>query len=157
MTYDASDNSWQFFWSFTVGSLNIFCLFYCCLKDSHHKGNLTGKQVVTALVLSDPCCLCLESPATGEKVVCWLLSLTKVENPIWNSKKMEVAIRSEFLVKALSVCNLCCFQNQRNTSGEAVCVFWPSHSNQQGYFGRRRISVWKVIVTIIILNKIGVH
>lgn len=53
-----------------------------------------------------------------------LLSLTTSENPIWHPKKAEVAISSEHLVRALSVCNPCCFRNQRNSSSEEVCIFW---------------------------------
>lgn len=81
-------------------------------------------------------------------------SLTTSENPIWHLEKVEIAISSEHLVRALSVCNLCWFRNQRNSSSEAVCIFWQLHSNQLGCFGRKRISIGKMVVTFIILNAI---
>lgn len=55
---------WHFLailWSFTVRSLNIFSLLCCCLKDTHHKGSLTGKQVVTSHIQRNLC-----RPVPGE-------------------------------------------------------------------------------------------
>lgn len=60
---------WHFLailWSFTVRSLNIFSRPCCCLKDTHRKGSLTGKQVVSSLVQSHLC-----RPVPGESCCRW--------------------------------------------------------------------------------------